>query len=66
VADGYDLVVASRPPLRRDEALTHISLFGLVHVGLITATCFPKKGHEVVGIGPEEELFDFGKDKLDL
>jgi UDPglucose 6-dehydrogenase len=31
-------------------AVTRISIFGLGRVGLVTAVCFARKGHEVVGI----------------
>jgi len=33
--------------------VTRISVFGLGPVGLITAVCFARKGHQVVGIDPD-------------
>ena len=35
--------------------MARISIFGLGYVGLATAVCLTRKGHEVVGIDPDRE-----------
>lgn len=35
--------------------MARISIFGLDYVGLVTAVCLSRKGHEVVGIDPDRE-----------
>jgi len=38
--------------------VTRISVFGLGPVGLATAVCFARKGHQVVGIDPDLERLE--------
>ena len=35
-----------------------ISVFGLGPVGLVTAVCFARKGHQVIGIDPDQDRLE--------
>ena len=43
---------------REETALTCSSVFGLGPVGLVTAVCFVKSGHLVIGIDPDRDKLE--------